>query len=218
MATVLELKVDVQALEGLSERLGDLDGDTLAAVAADTVNSSATYAYETTKKGMLAGLTLTDPYISRKMELNLATPSTRARATVVAKGLLTTLGHYGAVPLTTAVKNQSRSKGWAAVNVPKGQKQAGVSVEVTRGARATLKGAFVLPDLEDKEGNPLIFFRNKFGEVNPKTGRTKVESLLGPSVYQLFKEQFRLQQQGITDNLQETLLEQAEAAFKKVLE
>lgn len=213
-----DMQVDVSALEALAERVGQMDEDAFAEFATKAVNETANFAYDTTKKGMLAGLTLTDAYISRKMELNLAKPSTRPRAVVLAKDPLTTLGHYAPRIETTAVKNPSRSKGWAAAGIPKGQKITGVSVEVTRGNRQSLPGTFVLPGLKDYEQNPLIFYPERFRRVNPKTGRAVVESRLGPSVYQLFKFQYDKNAEGITDDLRDGLVEYAEAAFKKALE
>ncbi len=218
MARVLEVKVDVAASEALAERLGQLDGEVLARVATAAVNSTDEFAYDTAKTNILSTMNLTDGYVSRKVRVVPAEPQARPRAVVRTEGTLTTLGHYGAQPLTQPVKNAKRSKGWAAVGVAPGQKQAGVSVEVIKGARKTMAGAFILPGKKDNEGNPLLFFRQKGGGVSSSTGRPKVDSLLGPSVYQLFKKQYGDIMQGVEDNLERTLLDEAEEAMKKVLE
>lgn len=217
MARVFGVRIDIAAIEEFAEKVGGLDGDALAEAATAAVNETAEYAYDLSKRNILEGLSLTDAYVSRKMRVVPAAPSARPRAAVVADGVLTTLGHYGAVPQTQPVKRPKRSKGWAAAGIPPGQKQAGVSVEVVKGDRKLMPGAFILPDLTDNENNPLIFFRNKYGELNVDTGRPKVDSRLGPSVYQLFSTQIGKIGTEFEDKLGEIVLREAEAAFERAM-
>lgn len=218
MAKVIELTADIAALESLADRLDQLDADTLAEVATNSVNAAAEFAYDLSKRNILSTVNLTDAYVRAKSGVRPAQKSSRPRAVVFADGVLTSLGHYGAAPQIQPVKDAARSKGWPAAGVPPGQKQAGVSVAVKPGARKLMPGAFVLPGKVDSEGNPILFIRQKSGAVNPNTGRPKVEALLGPSVYQMFNTQITAISDGITDNLEQTLLDQAEEAIKKVLE
>lgn len=215
MARVLAIDIDVSQLDRLVGSLERLDADTLAEVGTTSVNEVAARSFVLSKTNMIAGLTLSDAYISRKMRLTLAKPSTRPRAVISSNGLLTSLGHYGARVQTQPVKRRNRSKGDPAVGIPPGQKRNGVTVEVRRGNRKLLAQAFTLAGLKDNEGNPLVFVRA--GGVNPKTGKPKVERLLGPSVYQLFKYQIEQIGGDVADDLAETTINRAEEALQKAL-
>lgn len=215
MSRVVELTVNALDVEALTDKLGRVDDDTLAQIATESVNTVATHAYDTAKQRMTSTLSLTEQYVSRKMEVGLAKPSTRPRATVTANGMLTTLGHYGATVLAQPVKHPERSKGHAAIGLAKGEKRAGVSVEVRRGNRKVMGTAFTLPGKNDREGNPLVFIRA--GGVNRKTGKPKVENLYGPSVYQLFNTQIRELREGIETDLFDTLINRADEVITKAL-
>lgn len=216
MARSITVDVSVQAVESLVNRLASFDEETLVEVSTQVVNEVADRAYNLTRGRMTDGLSLTDAYVTRKMRLSLAKPgTTRPRATIVANGTLTSLGHYGARVETQPVKNRKRSKGNPAIGVPPGEKRGGVSVEVRRGNRRNLLKSFTLAGFRDNEGNPLVFVQA--GGVNPRTGKPKVERLLGPSVYQLFKYQVGQIIDDVRDDLSTTLIEQAEAAFEKVM-
>lgn len=216
MGTSITVDVSLQEIEALAARLGTFDEDTLRQASLQSVNEVADRAYNLSKARITDGLSLTDAYVSRKMKVNPAKPTdARVRATIVANGTLTSLGHYGVRAEMQPVKNPSRSKGHAAIGIPPGQKRAGVSVEVRRGNRKQLLKSFTLAGFRDNEGNPLVFVQA--GGVNSRTGKPKVERLLGPSVYQLFKYQVGQIVAGVQDDLNDTLVARAEAAFEKVI-
>lgn len=219
MARSLTLTADTRALATLASRLEGLAGDTLEAVATVVVNEVGERTYDLARVRMLAGLSLTDVYLRNRMGFVPAQRGQRPRAVVLARGDLTTLGHYAPAVTTQAAKQPKRSKGNSALGIAAGQKLAGVSVAVRRGQRKTVRAdqgdTFLMPGRRDSEGNPLIF-RRLAGST--RSGRDKLKALLGPSVYQLFKYQVDHFQEEVENDLAETLMERAEAAFLDALE
>ena len=214
MSRMVELKVDTGTVDGLVERLGKFDSAALVEIATDAVNMVATHTYDTTREQMTADLSLTDSYVTRKVKLQVAKPSVTPRAAIVADGSLTTLGHYSPSLLTQPVKHPNRSKGHSEVGLAPGQKRAGVTVEVKRGSRKEMAGAFTLPGKKDNEGNPLIFVRNPSGGKNPKTGKPKVTNLYGPSVYQVFNSYIN----DLQDSIGTALVDSVVLNFEKKME
>lgn len=221
------VSIDTQQLEALGERLGALTPQQLAASLVGAINATTDRAYELGRSRMLAGINLTDEYIQRKMRVEHATESNPV-ATIVASGAskdMTSLSHYGAMQETKAVNwsneriraaghafgawpGWTRRTGAPGVGIEVGQKAAGKTVEVTRGKRKRLGSQFSIPGKKDNDGNLLIFRRTEAG---------KLQSLTGPSVYQLFRVAAGLIEEEVGDDLQSSIAAAAEFALTKVL-
>lgn len=220
MSRSITFSADTQALNGLADRLGTLQGGTLDGVATKVVNEVGERTFSLARGRMLAGLSLTDVYLRSRMGFTPAPVRSRPRAVVLARGDLTTLGHYAPILTPQAVKNPTRSKGNPGLGIPSGQKLAGVSVAVRRGGRKEIRAGkgdvFLMPSRRDSEGNPLIFQR--IAGAKTRNGKDKLKALLGPSVYQLFRYQIDLIQGEVETDLADTLLARTEAAFLDALE
>jgi len=141
------------------------------------------------------------------------------------KGFQTQLSHYDATqevkPVTWSNatilgmgKKFGRWPGWTqrigrpSIGIQPDQKNAGRGAEVNRGSRKSLRSAFALPGRKDSEGNYLVFRRDANGKVN---------SLLGPSVYQLFRYQIPLIEDEVAADLEQELLDNAKIEIEKAL-
>lgn len=221
MATIT-LTADIAQVAALSERLDRLAGDQIEAVAVGVVNEVVDRAYDLTRSRMNQELSLSDAYLNRRLTVTKAQQGQRPRATILADGSLTKLGHFNPRVITQAVKNPDRSRGNPALGIQPGQKAQAVTVAVRRGQRKAVRAqsndTFMIPRFRDSEGNPLIFRR--VGDAKTRTGKDKLVSLVGPSVYQLFRYQIAQPQvaQAIEDDLGNTLADRAEAALLDALE
>ncbi len=232
------IKIDTSAVEALAERLGDIRAATLGDTLVDTINEVAGSAYELSRRTITTDINLTDAYVQRRMELKPATKS-RPTAEIVApfgKKNLTNLSHYGSQVGETKEVNWSneriidevfggkerfgpwpgwtRRKGTAHMGIPVGRKAYTMSAEVVRGSRKSIGKKFTLPGRRDTEGNPLVFER-----VGPggKSGKGSLQSLLGPSVYQLFRVAAERIEERVGDDLRDAVVEAAERALKDAL-
>jgi hypothetical protein len=217
MARTTALKIDSADLARAGARLGELTGEELGKVIVTSLNDVIDSAYDLARNRMNAGINVTDDYMRRTMSVEHATAQ-RPMAAIVARGTLTGISHFKPEQRMQPVLRPNRSRGDPARGIPRGQKTAGVSVEVTRGARKALKSSrvFIAPGLRDTEGNPLVF-RREGGST--RSGKDKLQRLLGPSVYQLFAYQVKgVFLEETEEALAETLADQAEAALQKALE
>ena len=228
-SSAFNVKVDVSKIEALAKSLGDLTPEQLGALTVSAINTAASSAYELSRKTMLRTINLTDAYIQDKMQLDPATAKSPT-ATITAFGgkraNMTSLSHYGAMQEDKAVnwsnariKSMGKKFGkWAdwdwtvrtgapELEIAIGRKGDGKSVAVTRGRRKAMKSAFSIPGKEDREGNLLIFRRDKAG---------KIQALMGPSAYQLFRAAATAIKDQVTDDLEATLIEMADKAMKKL--
>lgn len=220
--------IDTSQLDALGARLAELTPAALAATLVEGINDTADRAYELGRSRMLVGINLTDEYVQRKMRVEHATEGNPV-ATIVASGArkdMTSLSHYGAMQETKAVNwsndriaaaghqfgawpGWTRRTGAPEVGIAANRKADGKTVEVTRGKRKRLGSQFSIPGKKDNDGNLLIFRRTEAG---------KLQSLTGPSVYQLFRVAAGLIEDEVGDDLQSTIAEAAERALKKALE
>lgn len=170
MATSL-VKIDVTSLANLAKRLGQLDGEGLGRVAATALNNIIDPAYDLARSRMSAGINVTDQYMRDKMKVSHASPSV-PKASITAAGDQTGLSHYNPIARAPSA----------------GQRGIGVNVTVTRGGTKPVKSkrVFIAPNLKDSEGNPFVF-RRLAGRT--KTGKSRLQRVLGPAVYQLFAHQ-----------------------------
>lgn len=94
------------------------------------------------------------------------------------RGGALSLLHFGARPRKPAARSSYTKEFPSRIRRP----ARGVSVEVLRGERKTVRGSFAAPL---PSGGSVAIWR-RTGEVNSKTGREKIERLTGPSVQTMF--------------------------------
>ena len=203
--TGFSVTVATSELEEVANSLSHLDDATLARAAVTAVNQVTSKAFVDARAKMNAGINLPDSYLDSRMAFEPATETGKPTARITARYRHTTLTQYGAQQMTRVVKypNESIPVGamgknprkagallpWKArigneaLGIPVGMKQAGVSVEVTRGARKqiTKVQSFFI---RGKGGNMLVMTR-KPGTSGK--GKGDLQALYGPSVYQLFR-------------------------------
>jgi len=216
MARDYALKIDAAQVVKLGERLAQVSGEEIGRASVTALNEVVDRTYELARDKMIAGINLTDDYLRRRMTLQHATPG-KPVASITASGArnaTTVLGRYDAKPVIVANNKGRPGKGNKALGIPSGQKQAGVTVEVTRGnvSDGFVPRGFLLPLNRGTEagGNGMgVFARTKDGKLRHR---------YGPSVYQLFAYQVERIVNDVTDDLEDTLAEQVDLALQKAIE
>ncbi len=216
MARDYALKIDAAQVVKLGERLAQVSGEEIGRASVTALNEVVDRTYELARDKMIAGINLTDDYLRRRMTLQHATPG-KPVASITASGArnaTTVLGRYDAKPVIVANNKGRPGKGNKALGIPPGQKQAGVTVEVTRGnvSDGFVPRGFLLPLNRGTEagGNGMgVFARTKDGKLRHR---------YGPSVYQLFAYQVERIVNDVTDDLEDTLAEQVDLALQKAIE
>lgn len=221
----LDIKLDVSKVKELESKLAAIDSKELGDALVETLNEVTTDAYDMSRKSILRGINLDKSYVEEKFEVKPAT-SSKPESTIVAKGTLTNISHYGAVRFSQNVKHPERAKGDPGRGYVKGQKADGMAAEVTRGSAQSIGKKFVIPGIKDSAGNLIVFRgtgkagspKNPKDKGRRKTPRQGVEAVLGPSVYQLFRFTADKLQTEIADNLERAIVERAEKEFLKAIE
>lgn len=216
MARDYALKIDAAQVVKLGERLAQVSGEEIGRASVTALNEVVDRTYELARDKMIAGINLSDDYLRRRMTLQHATPG-KPVASITASGArnaTTVLGRYDAKPVIVANNKGRPGKGNKALGIPPGQKQAGVTVEVTRGnvSDGFVPRGFLLPLNRGTEagGNGMgVFARTKDGKLRHR---------YGPSVYQLFAYQVERIVNDVTDDLEDTLAEQVDLALQKAIE
>lgn len=239
--SMFNVKVDVNEIEALADRLGAIDAQGLSHVIVDTLNQVGEETFVLARRRMTAQINLSEEYVGSRMVFNKATTSGRVpSAEIIAKGqntFLTGLGHYGALQESREARwsmEDGKAKGYNIGPWPKweerkgdpgrgidsGEKQAGVSVEVTRGSRKMMGNAFTIPGKKHSDGSPVVFV----GKGVPGKGvmdrkrresRQAVRALYGPSVYQLFRAAASDLSDDVTDNLEQAIVAGVEYEITK---
>lgn len=215
MARDYALKIDATQVDKLGARLAKVSGEEIGRASVNTLNEVVDRTYDLARDKMIAGINLDDQYLRRRMTVEHAT-SGRPTASITASGSSTTvLGRYDAKPVIVANKKKSNAglSGPRRGPVPFGQKQAGVTVEVTRGnvSDGFVPRGFLLPLKRGTEagGNGMgVFARTRDGKLRHR---------YGPSVYQLFAYQVERIVNDVTDDLEDTLVQQVELAMQKAI-
>jgi hypothetical protein len=227
--SIFSIRVNVSELEGYADFLRTLTPDALAVKWVNAINSTVDSAYELSRRTMLSGINLTEAYVQQKMRVEYATAQRPVGQIIAAtgKGYNTGLSHYGRMQLTQAVNwsnariqaaghkfgkwpGWTRRTGHAALGIGVDQKASGQSVEVVKGRRKRMGPTFALPGKVDSEGNPVIFRRTGDASANKKG---KIESLQGPSVYQLFRVAIPKVQDDAADDLRDAVIYEATRLF-----
>jgi hypothetical protein len=194
-------KIDTRAIEGLAADLSKLSGEALGRATILAVNDVADRAYSSSVKGM-RGINLEESYITSKMQVVHATDLVNPSAEIIARGDLTILGHFDPRQLAQSAPG---AKGDPSRGIGAGQKQAGITVEVTRGKRKSFAKAFTMTLLGS--GKTGVFIR--------EGGRIK--HLYGPSVYSLFRYQVEGSLEQIADDLLGSVSRRVDEAVQKAL-
>lgn len=217
MARDYALKLDTQQVAGLAKRLAEVSGEEIGRASVTALNEVVDRTYTLARDRMIAGINLDDPYLRRRMRVEHATPG-KPEASITADGsrsATTTLGRYDAQPVLVATKSQAKAgvAGPRKLPIPFGQKQAGVTVEVTRGqpSDAFVPRGFLLPLRRGTEAGG-----NGFG-VFARTRDGKLRHRYGPSVYQLFAYQVGQIINDVSDDLETTLGQEVELALQKAI-
>lgn len=215
MARDYALKLDTTQLDKLGARLAQATGEDIGKASVTALNEVVDRTYDLARDRMIAGINLDDQYLRRRMTVQHATPG-KPVASITASGArnaTTVLGRYDAKPVIVANNRGRTGKGNKAIGIPPGQKQAGVTVEVTRGQTSDgfVPRGFLLPLNRGNEagGNGLgVFARTRDGKLRHR---------YGPSVYQLFAYQVERIVNDVTDDLEDTLAEQVDLALQKAI-
>ena len=210
-ARTLALKIDTRELDTLRDRLGEMTGEEIGRATVTALNGVVDRAYELARERMIAGINLSDDYLRRRMRVEHATKG-KPVASITASGArndMTVLGRFDAKPRAVPTKTQ-RPPGPRRVPVQPGQKQAGVTVSVTRGNEDFIERGFMLPLRRGTQagGNGYgVFARSRDGTLKHR---------YGPSVYQLFAYQVQTVSYAAEEDLEETLIEQVTEVLQKV--
>ena len=216
MARNYALKIDATQVQKLGERLAQASGEEIGQASVTALNDVLDRTYDLARDRMIAGINLDDQYLRRRMSVSRATPA-KPVASITASGArnaVTVLGRYDAKPVIVTNNKGRPGKGNKRLAIPSGQKQGGVTVEVTRGnvSDGFVPRGFLLPLNRGTEagGNGMgVFARTKDGKLRHR---------YGPSVYQLFAYQVEHILNDVTDDLEDTLAKQVELAMQKAIE
>ncbi len=240
-ASIFDIKLDMSGVEGLATALSQVSSEDLGKAIVETLNDVGEGTYDLARGKMMAGINLTDDYLRSRMEFRKATQES-PKVEIIAKGgnpFVTGLGHYGALQEAKDTRWETEDgpdmgykigpwpkweprRGDPARGLEPGEKAAGVSVEVKRGNRKVLKSAFTIPGKVHSDGSPVLFVgkgvpgKGKM-DRNRAESRQGVESLYGPSVYQLFRFTANNIQGEVAQDLERAIVERAESEFLKVL-
>lgn len=210
-------KVDITQVQGFVERLDALTPERLGLVITTTLNQVVDRAYVLGRERMILGVNLTDDYLRRRMRVKYATANNQTAEITTSYGGIGVSQFKPEQTQRTALSPLRKLKGDPGRGIARGEKQGGVSVEVTRGSRKQIRlpGVFTAPGIKDTEGNPFVFQR-----VGGRTssGKSKIRRLFGPSPYQLFKRQIPTLEEPVTDDMKETLLSELDTWIRKEIE
>lgn len=209
------IQVGINEILDMAGAVGRLDARTISATVVKALNDTVDRTYDLSRDRITTGINLSDDYLRRRMDVAHAS-SNKLEATITASGdrsTLTRLAKYNAamVIVPRKTKGPSRSKGLLPL---KGGRQAGVTVEVRRGAPKTLSDNYFILRLSNQGAE------EKYGVFTRGKGKTKdsaLKHLYGPSVYQLFRYQTGQIVDEVADDLQKTVLDYVGEQVDKVL-
>lgn len=208
------IKFDTSDVARLGQTLGDITGAGLAVATVTALNAVVDRTYDLSRDRITTGINLSDDYLRRRMSVERATAS-KPVASITASGArndMTVLGRFNARPNVVPNRAPGKRKGFGALGIQPGSKQQGVTVEVRRGADASVDRGFLLPLNKGTEsgGNGFgVFARTKDGRLRHR---------YGPSVYQLFSYQIPRITDEVADDLEETLLAQVDEQMQRAFE
>lgn len=208
----LSVKIDLSSVAGLADKLASLDSKEFGRVALDAVNAAADEVYQLVVPRLNASINLPDNYVRDRMQIVHGTSTDRPASKIVATGSKPSMTQLARYSLKQEIQpnkwKRSGRKGDASRGIPLGSKQAGVSVEVTRGSRKLVERGFLI---ELNNGNG-------FGiATRTGTGKKDYRIRYGPSVYQLFKVAAAGVLDEAADILEDRLVDEANRLIAKTL-
>lgn len=207
--TSLSVKFDLAPIERMADRLENLQRKALVQLSAvDAVNEVALRFETEARKGMNAGLNLSDAYVMSKMQRFLAV-GTKAKATLVTRGDLTVLSHFPYTQLTTPTA-RGGGKGDPKRGIAPGLRAAGVSADIRKGDTQSVKWWFTMTLRRGRTAGEQVgvFYRNSSGQISHK---------YGPSPYSLFRYQVNAHSDELMLDLERTATAAASAAINRAL-
>lgn len=208
MARQYSLKFDVAKAEDLAKRLGTLTGEQIAQTTVPAVNQVLERTYDLARERITVGINLSDEYVRRRFRVKQATDGdpTGVITALGSRDMMTPLSRFGG-QMVLAPKVHARSRNKGKLQIPEGQKQKAVQVEVTRGNPSVLLYGFMLPL---RGGNGLgVFTRSKEGVRKHR---------YGPSVYQLFRYQAERIEDDVLADMEATISTMVTQSMKDALE
>lgn len=183
--SALSVTINAEDLFAAAAGLDRYDGAALNALLTRAVHETAAAFDSKTRRAMNAGLNLSDGYISSRLDLDTVAGVPRATLTAAGPGRpsrfgLTIVGHYAPEQVTAAAP---RAAGDPKRGIGAGRKSIGVSVEVTRGQRKPIAGAFTMTL------NKGTINGDKVGVFVRDPGAAKPRHLYGVSPYSAFRAQ-----------------------------
>lgn len=215
MAKVTALKLDTAAIDGLGDKLAAVEPTRLGEFLVETLNDVGQRAYKLARKDITRTINIRDGYVDKRIAQEKASKG-RPVYEITAEYGVTNVSHYGAMRLTRTVNWTNatilakrkkfdekwpgwvRRKGTPSLGIAADQKQDGASVSIKKGSRKASGAWFSIPGKNDKDtGAPLVFRQNDSG---------KVEAVLGPAPYQLFRNAIQVLNDDILDDLEQSVL------------
>lgn len=189
----------------------------LATAAAEAVNAVTGRADTSLQRGEIRDINLSPAYVKSKTDVQLAEPGGKPRATITTKGDLTVMGNFSPLGMI-AGRGAMRRAGPRA-----GLRNAGTNVTVKKSRPTFEPQWFVLPLRRGTQAGLNgfgVFVRDDRLKPSPtalREGKAGKRHIYGPSPYMLFKEQIRVQQSDIEDDLARTALQRMGDAIEKEL-
>lgn len=214
---MISFKFKFDPLEGLADKIEQAARRGRFALAAvDAVNIVTQRASTSLQAGEIANINLDPAYVKSKTDVQLASPGSKARATITTKGDLTVMGRFGAT-----MASMQRTGGTTRSGPRPARLNSGTKYRIKKSAPGFERQWFVLPLRKGLEagGNSFgVFVRDS--RITPskkalREGKAGKRHIYGPSPYQLFKEQIRLQGGDIQDDLARTALDRMADELEK---
>lgn len=218
MAKVSALKLATAAIDGLGDRLAAIESSRLGEFLVDTLNEVGERAYKLARDDITRTINLKESYVDRRVKQEKAEKG-RPVYEITAEFGVTNVSHYGAMRLQRTVNWTNaailakrkrfdekwpgwvRRKGNDALGIAPDKRQDGASVSIKKGSRKASGAWFSIPGKNDKESGPLVFRQNDSG---------KVEAVVGPAPYQLFRNTIKVLSDDILNDLEQSILNGAE--------
>lgn len=214
----MQIKFKFDPLDGLATRLERAAARGRFQVSAvEAVNAVVQRANTSLQRGEIRDINLTPAYVKSKTDLKLATGGGPARAEITTRGDLTVLGRFGTLAMVAGHGAMRRA------GPRKGLRNAGTSVSIRKSSAVFEPQWFVLPLRKGTQAGLNgfgVFVRDSRLLPSPlakREGRAGKRQIYGPSPYQLFKEQIRVQGAEIEDDLQRTALAEMGDALEDAL-
>lgn len=171
------INVDTTAVRALADRFGNFSQQ-VATVQARALNTVATKGRTAAKREIVAQVNLKSSYVLDRLSLRKASKDNLV-AVIASTRRGISLSNYSPRQLTKAAR---RAKGDPLRGIGAGRKQSGISVDVGKRGRRSMRGAFFVPRRAGtvSGGNGMGIF------IRVGSGQDDIKHLYAPSVDQVF--------------------------------